>query len=352
MLALGALIGVSACGSQAGGRVTALRAPKVAGGKPFAVVSRESAILVGNLMLTVAAAMVLLGTLFPLIGDALNLGKISVGPPYFGFLFPLLMAPVVLLLPFGPYLRWGKSDSAPLKGLLLRAGVAAAACAIVALFFVEGKTRAIAGVGGAVWTGLGTLLYVAKRWREMPRGRRYPAEMAGMLIAHLGVAVFLVGALLTESLSTTRDVRMAPGQSQNVGGYDFRFDGVQETTGPNWKAEQGTVTVTRDGKPVAVMHPQKRLYTREQIQTESAIDPGITRDLYVALGEPIDKEHVEGAWALRLYHKPFVRWIWLGGLLMMLGGFVSACERRFRAPKAAAESAPAAASAPARSARA
>jgi cytochrome c-type biogenesis protein CcmF len=312
----------------------ALRAPKVAGGKAFALVSRETAMLIGNLMLTVAAAMVLLGTLFPLIGDALNLGKISVGPPYFGFLFTLLMLPVVFLLPFGPYLRWGKSDMPTLKKVLWRAGLAAIACAIVAALFTDGNAKATAGVAAAVWTCVGTLLYVIKRWRDMPRGRRYPAEMAGMLLAHFGVGIFLAGVLLSESLSVERDVRVAPGQTQVIGGYEFRFDGVRETEGPNWKADQGTVTVSRSGTQIAVMHPQKRMYSRGQIQTASAIDPGITRDLYVALGEPMDPNSIEGAWALRLYHKPFVRWIWFGGLFMMLGGFVSAGERRFRASRA------------------
>ncbi|WP_266181611.1 heme lyase CcmF/NrfE family subunit [Dyella humicola] len=313
----------------------ALRAPKVAGGKPFSVVSRETAILVGNLMLTVAAAMVLLGTLFPLIGDALNLGKISVGPPYFGFLFTLLMLPIVALLPFGPYLRWGKGDTALLKGVMLRAGLAAAACAIVAGLLTDGTSKVIAGTAAAVWCGFGTLLFVIKRWREMPAGRRYPAEMAGMLLAHFGVGVFLAGVLLTNALSVERDVRLSPGQTESIGGYDFRFDGVQETTGPNWQGDQGTVTVMRNGKQIAVMHPQKRTYTRGQVQTESAIDPGVTRDLYVALGEPMDRSQPEGAWALRLYDKPFVRWIWAGGLLMMLGGFFAAADRRFRAKRVA-----------------
>ena len=317
----------------------ALRAPKVAGGKPFALLSRESAILVGNLLFTVAAAMVLLGTLFPLLGDALHLGKVSVGPPYFGLLFPLLMAPVVLLLPFGPFLRWGKGEAAPLTRVAGRAGLAAVACALIGAFFVHGQAKAIAGIGAAVWVGVGTLLYVLKRWREMPRGRRYPAEMAGMLLAHAGVGVFVIGVLLSESLSIEHDVRMAPGQSERIGAYDFRFDGVTETTGPNWRAQQGQVTVSRDGDLVAVMHPQKRTYRSEQVQTESAIDPGITRDLYVALGEPMDANNVQGAWALRLYDKPFIRWIWLGGLLMMLGGFVSAADRRFRVKRAAAAAA-------------
>jgi cytochrome c-type biogenesis protein CcmF len=322
----------------------ALRAPKVAGGKPFGVVSRETAILIGNLMLTVAAAMVLLGTLFPLLGDALNLGKISVGPPYFGFLFTLLMIPIVLLLPFGPYLRWGeKGGLPPLKNVAVRAGIAALACAIAAAFTTGWALKAIAGTAAAVWCCVGTLLYVLKRWREMPAGRRYPAEMAGMLLAHFGVGVFLAGVLLTEALSVERDVRMAPGQVQTIGGYDFRFDGVHVADGPNWQGDQGTVTVMRDGREIAVMHPQKRTYTRGQVQTESAIDAGVTRDLYVALGEPMDRNDPEGAWALRLYHKPFVRWIWAGGLLMMLGGFFSAADKRFRLRREATEKLPASA---------
>jgi cytochrome c-type biogenesis protein CcmF len=321
----------------------ALRAPKVLGGKSFQVVSRETVLLIGNLMFAVAAAMVLLGTLFPLIGDALNLGKISVGPPYFGFLFPLLMAPVVLLLPFGPFLRWGKGDVPMLKSLLLRVVIAALACAIIAAFLVDGNLKAIVGVAAAVWIMVGVLLYAYKRWREMPRGRRYPAEMAGMLLAHLGVAVFVVGVLLSESLSVTRDVRMAPGETQHIGSYDFRFDGVHHATGPNWTADQGVVTVTRGEKQIAVMHPQKRTYPRGQVQTESAVDAGVTRDLYVALGEPMDANNVEGAWALRLYYKPFIRWIWAGGLLMMLGGLVCATDKRFRIKRTAKAEAEAAA---------
>jgi cytochrome c-type biogenesis protein CcmF len=286
---------------------------------------------------------VLLGTLFPLIGDALNLGRISVGPPYFGFLFVALMAPAVLLLPFGPYLRWGHAEGRQLTTMALRAGIAAIICAIVAAFFAQGHLRAIAGVAGAVWVAAGTLSYVIKRWREMPRGRRYPAEMAGMLVAHSGVAIFLIGVMLSESLSVERDVRMAPGDTQTIGGYVFRFDGVHETQGPNWRADEGVVTIQRDGATMATVHPQKRTYSRGQVQTESAIDAGLFRDIYVALGEPMEATNVEGAWALRLYHKPFVRWIWLGGLVMMLGGFLAAGERRFRAKKVPANATVAAA---------
>jgi cytochrome c-type biogenesis protein CcmF len=180
---------------------------------------------------------------------------------------------------------------------------------------------------------------VIKRWRETPTGRRYPAEMAGMLLAHFGVAAFLSGVLLSGSLSMERDVRLAPGQTEHIGSYDFRFDGVKESSGPNWQGDQGTVTVLEDGRTVAVMHPQKRTYLRGQVQTESAIDPGVTRDLYVALGEPMDKASPEGPWALRLYQKPFIRWIWFGGLMMMLGGFVAAGDRRFRSKRTTATAA-------------
>ncbi|MDQ7994787.1 MAG: heme lyase CcmF/NrfE family subunit [Luteibacter sp.] len=314
----------------------AIRAPRVATGKPFAALSRETGIMIANLLFTTAAAMVLLGTLFPLIGDALNLGRISVGPPYFSFLFIALMAPAVLLLPFGPYLRWGSAEGRQLTTLALRAGIAAVICAIVAAFVAQGHLRAIAGIAGAVWVAAGTLSYILKRWREMPRGRRYPAEMAGMLVAHTGVAIFIIGVMLSESLSVERDVRMAPGDTQAIGGYVFRFDGVHETQGPNWRADEGTVTIQRDGTTMATVKPQKRTYSRGQVQTESAIDAGLFRDIYVALGEPMQATDVEGAWALRLYYKPFVRWIWLGGLFMMLGGFLAAGERRFRAKKAAA----------------
>jgi len=308
----------------------ALRAPKVTGGKPFAIVSRETALLIGNLMLVTSAAMVLLGTLFPLIGDALHLGRISVGPPYFGLLFPLLMAPVVVLLPFGPFLHWGRAEGGVIRQLALRIGTAAAACAIIALFFAHGGAKAVAGVAAAVWIMAGVLLYAWKRHRSVPRGRRYPPEMAGMLLAHFGIGLFVAGVLLSEALGVSHDVRLAPGQSQAIAGYVYRFDGVHRVNGPNYRADQGVVTVLHDGDVVAVMHPQKRTYSGEQVQTEAAVDGGLLRDLYVALGEPMDAGHIEGAWALRLYYKPFVRWIWLGGVLMMLGGFVCAADRRFR----------------------
>ncbi|KGI77548.1 heme lyase CcmF/NrfE family subunit [Oleiagrimonas soli] len=307
----------------------ALRAPKVAGGKPFAPLSRETLLLIVNLLLTSAAAMVLLGTLFPLIGDAFGWGRISVGPPYFGSLFILLMAPAILLLPLGPFARWGRAEGR----LLVRIGLQAAVSAVVlaGVLFAARMSgvpswRAILGGLSSLYVIYGVLAFARKRWREAPRGRRYPAEMLGMLVAHFGVGIFLAGVLLTTALSVEHDIRMAPGQTETIGAYGFRFEGVTHTTGPNWKADQGAVQVLKNGHPLTVLHPQKRTYERGQVQTESAVEAGPMRDLYVALGEPLDN----GAWAMRIYVKPFVRWLWGGGILMMIGGFIAAADRRFR----------------------
>jgi cytochrome c-type biogenesis protein CcmF len=197
----------------------------------------------------------------------------------------------------------------------------------VAAYFLAPQSawKVAAGVLGAVWVVAGTVRFV---WTRLAGGgRQFTAEMLGMTLAHLGVAVFLVGALLTEGLSQQREVAVRPGQSVTLGVYEFRFQGVERHPGPNFEADRGEVTVFRHGAPLAVMHPEKRAYASGgQVMTEAAIEPGLTRDLYVALGEPLGG----GAWALRVHVKPFVRWIWAGALLMMLGGLVTATDRRFR----------------------
>ncbi len=307
----------------------ALRAPKVAGGQPFDAASRETLLLVNNLMFTCAAAMVLLGTLYPLLGEAFDLGRISVGPPYFGFMFVLLMLPVVVLLPLGPFMKWrvGQLGSA-LRAL--RPALAVAVVAAIAAWLLAGNLpwKAVFGVAASLWVGIGIALYALMRWRSAPKGRRFTPEMLGMICAHFGVAVFVAGVLVVESTSIEKDVRMEPNQSVQVGALAFRFQGVEAHRGPNFSAQEGTIVVSKDGQDVATLRPQKRKYTRnEQTQTESAIDPGLFRDVYVALGEPVGND---GAWAVRIYVKPLVRWIWLGALLMMLGGFVAACDKRFR----------------------
>ncbi|MDQ2972368.1 MAG: heme lyase CcmF/NrfE family subunit [Pseudomonadota bacterium] len=304
----------------------ALRAPRVAGGKAFALASRETLILVGNLMLTISAATVLLGTLYPLLGEALNIGRISVGPPYFGFLFMLLMTPLVLALPFAPLSRWGRADLALWRRALVRIVLLALIADAIAFALGVHAWMGLLGVTASTYVLAGTAFYAIKRWRDAPRGKRYPLEMLGMLLGHVGVGVFIAGAILTRTLSIEQDVRMTPGETMRVGTYDFRFDGVGETQGPNWLAQQGTVAVSKDSAPIVVLHPQKRTYPRGQVQTEASIHPGVFRDLYVSLGDPLGG----GAWALRVYDKPFVRWIWGGGLLIALGGFCAAGDKRFR----------------------
>ena len=305
----------------------ALRAPGEAG-KPFAAASRETLLLLNNLLLGAACAMVLLGTLYPLLADALELGKISVGPPYFALLFTLLMAPMLLLLPFGPLTRWQREDPRNPMRLLAPWLALAIGLGIVAFFVApQGRWKVAAGIAAAAWVAAGTLRFAWTRLRGTT-GTRYTAEMLGMTLAHLGVAVFLVGALLVEGLGTQRELALAPGQSVSLASYKFRFEGVAHREGPNFSADRGTVRVVRDGKVISVLHPEKRSYTSGgQVMTEAALLPGATRDLYVALGEPLG----DGGWAVRVHVKPFVRWIWAGALLMALGGFVTATDRRFRA---------------------
>jgi cytochrome c-type biogenesis protein CcmF len=210
--------------------------------------------------------------------------------------------------------------------------LALAAVVAAKFWFASLSWRGLAGVAAALWAGTGIILYAVMRWRTAPRGARFTPEMLGMIFAHFGVALFLAGVLITEASSVESDLRFAPNETKSVGGLDFRFRGVERAQGPNYVADQGTVEVLRAGTVIATLHPQKRQYSGGgQIQTKSDIDPGITRDLYVALGEPLDEaKHGDGAWAVRVYVKPFVRWIWLGGLFMMFGGFTAAADRRFR----------------------
>ncbi|MHC9085447.1 heme lyase CcmF/NrfE family subunit [Luteimonas sp. RIT-PG2_3] len=316
-----------------------LRAPKLEDGKPFAASSRETLLLLNNLLLTSACAMVLLGTLYPLLADALDLGKISVGPPYFGLLFLVLMTPLVLLIPFGPLTRWQSEQASKPIAMLAPWLVLAAIAALIAYFLApQGPLKTAAGVGAAVWVAAGTLRFVWTRLQSS--GKRFTPEMLGMVIGHLGVAVFLVGALLVEAQNVLREVPMTTGQTVDIGHYSFRFDGVEQVQGPNYLADRGHVQVFRDGRELVLLHPEKRAYASGgQVMTDAGIKAGITADVFVALGEPLGAASVPGqtapateTWAVRLHIKPFVRWIWAGALLMALGGFVSATDRRFRKP--------------------
>ncbi len=294
----------------------------------FAASSRETLLLANNLLLAAACAMVLLGTLYPLIADALDLGKISVGPPYFSLLFIVLMAPLVALVPFGPLTKWQRDKASRLGAMLLPWLLLSLVLAVVAYFVApQGKLKAAAGILGAAWVGLGTLRFL---WSRLRANGRFTPEMLGMTLAHTGIAVFLVGALLVEALNVQRELAVKPGQTVEVGRWGFHFQGVDETQGPNYLSDRGHVQVLRDGRPVTLLHPEKRAYASGgQVMTEAGIRPGVLGDVYVAIGEPLG----DGAWALRVHIKPFVRWIWLGAALMALGGFVTAADRRFRNPR-------------------
>jgi cytochrome c-type biogenesis protein CcmF len=305
----------------------ALRAPRDDDGAPFAFASRETLILANNLLLTTACAIVLIGTLFPLFADAMHMGRYSVGPPYFGSMFFFLMAPLVLLLPFGPLTRWQREQaSLPIKLLLPWLIVASIGGGIAVVMLPNAPWKYAAGIVIGLWLSFGTVRFVRRRLAM--KGQRFTAEMLGMTFAHIGVAVFFFAVLLTEATSVEKDVAVIPGQHVEAGHYTFRFDGVQRATGPNYLSDRGNVSVFRGDRQIAMLHPEKRRYVAGgQIMTETAIDPALNRDLYVALGEPID---ARGGWALRVYVKPWVRCIWLGALLMALGGFTTALDRRFR----------------------
>lgn len=306
----------------------ALRAGALGSDDPrrgFMPTSRETLLLANNLLLAGACAMVLLGTLYPLLADALGLGKVSVGPPYFGTLFIVLMAPLVALLPFGPLVNWQRDQASKRLALLAPWAVLALLLGVLAWFMApQGKLKAAAGVAAATWVAFGTARFI---WTRLRGNGRFNAEMVGMLLAHTGVAVFLVGALLVEALNVQREVALSPGHDLEVSGYTLRFEGVDHQQGPNYVSDRGHVRVRQGGRELALLHPEKRAYASGgQVMTEAGIHARVRGDVYVALGEPLGNN----AWAVRVHIKPFVRWVWLGALLMALGGFVTAADRRFR----------------------
>ncbi len=302
----------------------AWRAPKVALGGTFALVSRESLMLVGNVLLVVACASVLLGTLYPLIIDAMHLGKISVGPPYFNAVFVPIMVPVLFLMAAVPLARWKQAD---IKDIALRMwipGVLALVAGGLVPSVMGGWTLLTGmGVALAVWIAASGVIQVARRLKSgLP-----PASFWGMHLGHFGIAVFVFGVTLVGGFQQEQDVRMEPGDTVTVGGYLFKMVGVRDVPGPNYSAAQGTFEVSKNGGSVQVLHPEKRNYFSSTMpMTEAAIDSGFTRDVYVSLGEPLEGK----AWAVRVYFKPFVDWIWGGCVLMALGGFLAMLDRRYR----------------------
>ncbi|MDD5578228.1 MAG: heme lyase CcmF/NrfE family subunit [Methylobacter sp.] len=311
----------------------AVRAPTVKSSATFELISRESAILLNNVLLVVTAASILLGTLYPLVIDALGLGKISVGPPYFNAVFIPLMAPLAVVVGLGMLLRWKRDN---IRAIALRIRWIVAACVIggllIPLIMPFYSWGAVLGLTLALWTvaitGLSFTDRMGPKSFSWQRLASVPAGFYGMTIAHLGIAVFVTGITLTSVYSVEKDIRMAPSETLDMSGYIFQFHGVKQTQGPNYVAEQAFVTVSHEGEQVAKLEPQKRVYQVQKMpMTEAAIDAGLFRDLFVAIGEPLGDQ---GAWSLRIYYKSFIRWIWLGAIFMAVGGLCAACDKRYR----------------------
>jgi cytochrome c-type biogenesis protein CcmF len=312
----------------------ALRAPKVGLGGGFGLVSRESFLLVNNVLLAVAAASVLLGTLYPLFMDALGLGKFSVGPPYFDTVFAPIMAAAAFLMGAGPFARWKQANLAEIARRLSGWLVASVVLAVVVLFaFDHWSVPIVGGIALGFWALLASLAYLVARVREADAAgvwaklRATSRSTYGMLLAHAGIGVFILGVTLVKGYETSSEVRMHTGDTATVGGYTFKFVSMQEIKGPNYKAAHATMEVTQNGAKVATLYPEKRVYNVQSMpMTEAGIDSGVFRDLYVALGDALSMEE----WVVRIQHKPMVDWIWVGCLLMALGGVVALSDRRYR----------------------
>jgi len=314
----------------------AIRAPKIKSIGQFDLVSRETALLLNNVLLLVAMFTILLGTLYPLILDALNLEKISVGVPYFNTVFSILMLPLVLVIGVGPFLRWKKADLSVTLKKLAKIFIIGLVLGIGLPFIVAGKTSILVVVGITLggWSIFSALYYLFKNVfrKDSTSGmiqhlKKIPTATYGMCIAHFGIGVFVFGVTFVNAFQEEKEIPMEIGKKVEMAGYEFGFNGVQAIQGPNYSSQQASVNVYKNDKLVATLLPEKRTYlVQKSPMTEAGIDTGFLRDVYVALGEQINSE----AWGMRLYYKPFIQWIWLGAVFMALGGLLAALDRRYR----------------------
>jgi len=311
------------------------RAPRIVSHVHFGLFSREMAILFNNIFLGILCLAVLIGTLYPLVLDALGIGKMSVGPPYFDFIFAMIGIPLAVLIGIGTLLRW-KQDRFPrvCRIMAVYIGLSIMTGFLVPLFMPFYSFNA------AVSISVGTMVILCNVKSFMERcytGKSFwglahiPRSIYGMMIAHIGIGVFIIGVTMTNTYSAEQDVRMGPGDKHLINDYEFVFNGTDMYTGPNYQAVRGSFDVRKNDQTISVLKPEKRAYlVRQNTMTEAAIDPGFTRDLYVALGEQIQDNDI---WAVRVYYKPFVRWIWLGALIMAFGSGLAASDRRYRSQR-------------------
>jgi cytochrome c-type biogenesis protein CcmF len=305
----------------------AWRAPQVTLGGSMGLLSRESLLLSNSVILVVATAAVLLGTIYPLIIDALNLGKLSVGPPYFNLVFAPLMVPLLFIMIPGTVARWREAHLTDIVRELRWVGLLALALALLLpLALGAWSLGVVLGLFLGAWIALGTLQQVLVRLRKPGR---IGASFWGMHLAHFGMAVLVVGVTGVKSYEVERDVRMGIGEQVTIAPYSFKMVGLQEVKGPNYNAVRGEFDVFKDGQFLEKMYPEKRRYFSSAMpMTEAAIDSGFMRDLYVSLGESLGGTPAQ--WSVRVYYKPFVPWLWAGVLLMVAGGLLAALDRRYR----------------------
>jgi cytochrome c-type biogenesis protein CcmF len=305
----------------------AWRAPKATLGGKIGLVSRESMLLINSVLLVVATGAVLLGTVYPLIVDALNLGKLSVGAPYFNAVFVPLMVPVVFLMVPGGIAHWREARWKELGTAMRIPAIAALAAAVSIWGFTEkGNWLSAMGMALATWVVVGLILQIVVR---LKKPGRIPPSFWGMHLAHLGIAVVVVGITLVKGYEVERDVRMGLNDTVSIENYNFELTGVSSVDGPNYKALRAEFSVTKDGEFLELLHPEKRKYFSSAMpMTEAAIDSGLFRDLYVSLGEAIEGDKPQ--WSVRVFYKPFVAWLWYGAILMVLGGLLAVSDRRYR----------------------
>jgi len=324
-----AFLGVVIGGSLA---LYAWRGPAFRTQGGFELVSRESFLLFNNMLLVVAAALILLGTLYPLFLDALNLGKISVGPPYFNVVFLIPMLPLVVLLAVGMHASWKKGRLEEAKTPLLVMLAVSALVGVVMPIAAWGGFHPMSAVGltAGFWVILSSLYEPAQRLRKRQSLSR---GVVGMTLAHIGVGLFAIGVTVVQTYSIEKDIALKPDQSVTVRGYEFHFGSTKEVEGPNYHAIESDVTVSRNGKTITVLHPQKRVYrVQKSPMTEAGIQVAWNRDLFVAMGEDLGA----GTWSMRVQYKPMVRFIWLGAIVMALGGLIGITDRRYRTKRVAA----------------
>jgi cytochrome c-type biogenesis protein CcmF len=301
--------------------------------------SREGLLLFNNVFLVTAATAVLLGTLYPLVIEALGLGKLSVGPPYFNSVFVPLTAPLLALVGLAASVPWKKTTLREVARTMRVPALAAVLAGIALPYLLQDRwsLAAVAGSVLALWTMFTAGQELWRRIRARPSFAEgvasVPRAIWGMSLAHFGLGVFVLGVVHVTSFGAERDVRLAPGSGATLGAYEFQLSAVKQERGPNYDADVGTVSVEHQGRAIAILHPEKRLYRAQQsVMTEAAVDHTLLRDIYVALGEPFDN----GDWGLRLYYRPMMRLVWLGGVLAFLGGLLAITDRRYRLAQAAA----------------